>query len=288
MTSRLLGWLAAASCLLLAASALAQTTTPYTPLQPIPVGDLLLTLPSSHIPAQGTGEIRFSHRFNQSIDQGHAFRSLFGLDSGANVGIGLSYVPFRDVQLALLRTNTLETYELSAKYVVTQQARSLPFSTAVRAGADARTQQGIDDRTSFFVQGIVSRQFGNRFDLYAVPTYITKAGRGTKGNRSAALFDHAFNVPVGALVQIRPGISIVAEVIPPNHDLPSTLKADLGWSVGIKKAVGGHLFEILLTNSNGMTTDQYVTSTFNGAPFNSGDLRLGFNIERRFGRPARR
>ena len=281
--------LSIAACLmLLSATLTAQTTTnQYTPLQPIPVGDILLTLPSSHMADAKTWEVRFSHRFNQSVD-GNGIHSLFGLDSGANVGLGLSYVPFRDVEIALMRQSTLETYEGSVKYGLMQQARALPISAALRAGGDWRNARNLGDRSSYFAQAIVSRQFGSRFDLYVVPTWITKAGRVVSGNESVALFKSAFNVPVGALVQIMPGLSVVGEFIPKNRDLPADLNSDIGWAVGIKRAIGGHLFEILLTNSNGMTTDQYISSSYNGAPLRTRDKRLGFNIERRWGKGARR
>lgn len=275
----------ALASLLVASTALAQNQ--YTPVQPIPVGDILLTLPSSHMADAHTWEVRFSHRFNQSVD-GNGIHSLFGLDSGANVGLGLSYVPFRDFELALVRQSTLETYELSGKYALFQQARAIPFAAAIRAGVDDRNARALNDRSSYFAQAIVSRQFGNRFDIYAVPTYVTNAGRVASGSQSVALFQHAFNVPVGALVQITPGLSVVGELIPTNRDLPTDLNSDIGWSLGIKRAIGGHLFEILLTNSNGMTTDQYISSTYNGAPLRSRDKRLGFNIERRWGRGAKR
>lgn len=271
--------------LLFASTAFAQNQ--YTPLQPIPVGDILLTLPSSHMADAHTWEVRFSHRFNQSVD-GNGIHSLFGLDSGANVGLGLSYVPIRDLELALVRQSTLETYEGSLKYGLMQQARALPFSAAIRVGGDWRNARDLHDRSSYFAQAIVSRQFGSRFDVYALPTVITKAGRVVSANTSVALFDHAFNIPVGALVQIMPGLSLVGELTPKNRDLPSNIKSDIGWSLGIKRAIGGHLFEVLLTNSNGMTTDQYISSTYNGAALRSRDKRLGFNIERRWGKGARR
>lgn len=275
-----------AGCLLLlSASALAQNQ--YTPMQPIPVGDILLTLPSSHMADAKTWEVRFSHRFNRSVD-GNGVHSLFGLDSGANVGLGLSYVPIRDVEIAMTRQSTLETYEGTVKYALMQQARALPFSAALRAGADWRNARDLDDRSSWFAQAIISRQFGSRFDIYAVPTFITKAGRVVSGNTSAALFDHAFNVPVGAVVQIMPGLSVAGEFIPKNHDLPSNVNSGVGWAIGIKRALGGHLFEVLLTNNDGMTTDQYVSSTYNGAPLRSRDKKLGFNIERRWGKGAGR
>ena len=276
-----------ATLLLIASTATAQQANQYTPLQPIPVGDILLTLPSSHMADAHTFEVRFSHRFNGSVD-GNGVHSLFGLDSGANVGLGLSYVPIRDLELSLMRQSSLETYEAAAKYGVMQQARAIPFSAAIRAGVDYRNARDLLDRSSVFAQAIVSRQFANRLDLYVMPTWVTNAGRVANGNTSSALFKHAFNVPVGALVQIMPALSVVAEVIPANHDLPSDLKADLGWSIGIKRAIGGHLFEVLLTNSNAMTPDQYIASGYNGASLRSNDKRIGFNIERRWGKGARR
>jgi hypothetical protein len=263
----------------------AQSQDRFTPVDPIPLGDRLLTLPTTHVPDEGTWEVVFAHRFNQSLDEGEAIHSLFGLDSGANVGIGLSYVPRRDLQLAVIRSNVLDTIEASGKYLVLQQSGALPLSLTLRGGADIRTERDTGDRTSFFVQALLSRQFGQRLSIHAMPTLITDAGRAASGDSSAALFESACNVPVGMALKTSPRMSLVAEIIPPNDDLPDDLQADLGWAFGIKYVVGGHYFEVLLTNSSGLTTDQYVTSTFQGGPLSASDLRLGFNIERRFGRP---
>src|ERR1700674_5607055 len=101
----------------------------YAAIPPLPLGDSLLTLPTSHIPSEGTWEVKFTHRFNGSIDQGNfsdRVHSLFGLDSNADVGLGLSYVFRPDLQVSLLRSNALGDIETSAKYVVFQQARVFP------------------------------------------------------------------------------------------------------------------------------------------------------------------
>jgi hypothetical protein len=267
-------------------AAMAQTASPYTPLNPVPLGDTLLTLPTSHIPSEGTWEIKFTHRFNQSLDQGSLsdrVHSLWGLDSNADVGIGVSFAPRRDLQLSFYRSNALDDIELAAKYVVIQQAAAIPLSAALRAGADVRTEQALQDRTSFFVQAILSRQIGRRAEVFAMPTFVTDAGRAVVGTSSQALFKHAFNIPVGGAFMIRPALSLCAELIPQNRDLPDGMHADLGWSIGLKRAIGGHYFEIMVTNSNATHADQYVTSTYQGAPLARGDLHLGFNIERRFG-----
>jgi hypothetical protein len=259
---------------------------PYRPMGKLPVGDQLLTLPSPHMAALGTWEVRFSHRFNQSLANGSAadqLHSLFGLDTNADVAFGLSYVWRRDLQLSIMRSNTNDTLEAAAKYVVLQQAPAVPLSLSLRGGVDWRTERDLEDRESFFVQGIVSRRLGRKTEVFALPTFVTDGGRTVTGNTSGALFQHAFNVPVGVTYFMRPPLALVAEIIPPNGDLPSETNGELGWSIGIKRAIGGHWFELLLTNSQATTVDQYTTTTFQGAGLDAGEVKLGFNIERRFG-----
>jgi len=271
-----------------ATHAFAQTADPYKPLTKLPVGDWLLSLPSPNMPARGTWEVKFTHRFNQSLDQGglsDQVHSLFGLDTNADVVFGVSYALRRDLQVSVMRSNTNDTLEGAAKFVVLQQAAAVPFNVSLRGGVDWRTEKDLgDDRTSLFAQAIVSRQIGKKMEVFVLPTIATKAGRAVSGNSSGALFKNAFNIPVGVAVLLRPGLSVVAELTPPNQDLPDAMDADLGWAIGIKRQIGGHWFEILLTNSQSSTADQYVTSTFQGTALKSGDVHLGFNIERRFGR----
>jgi hypothetical protein len=274
-----------AAILFAATAAFAQEQ--YVPIVPIPLGDTLLSLPTSHIPSDGTWEVKFTHRFNQSIDQGSfsdRVHSLWGLDSNADVMFGASWMVRNDLQLSLMRSNAMDDVELAAKYVVLQQAPAMPFSVALRAGVDWRTERDLNDRTSAFAQLVLSRQFGKRAELFVIPTFATNAGRAVTGTASQALFRHAANVPVGLAVMVRPALSVVAELIPKNRDLPDAMHGDAAWALGLKRAIGGHYFEILLTNSNATLVDQYVSSTYQGAPLNKGDLHLGFNIERRFGK----
>lgn len=271
---------------LFSAALFGQTPAPaaarYTPSRPLAIGDFLLTLPTSHIPRPRTWEVRFTHRFNQSIDSGEAIHSLFGLDSNADVGLGASYVVHPRVQLSFYRSNAMDDVELAAKYVALQQAPAIPLSAAFRVGGDWRTERDLRDRTSLFAQAILSRAFGDRWEVFALPTYVTSAGR--QGTGDGALFKHAFNVPVGAAYMLGSNLSVAAELYPVNTDLPGTIDAQLGWSLGVKLPVGGHHFEILVTNNNATHADQYVTSTYMGSPLRRGDFHLGFNIERRFGR----
>lgn len=278
---------AALLSLVFALSAIAQEDGVIRPATPLPLGDWLLSLPNSRIPERGTWEVKFAHRFNQSLSQGSfadQVHSLFGLDTNADVVFGASYTLRPNMELGVFRSNTNDTLEGSLKYVAMQQSASMPVTLALRGGVDWRTERDLGDRTSLFAQAIVSHQFGRRAEIFLHPTIVTNAGRAVTEDGSGALFDHAFNVPVSAAVRVRGSMFLVAELIPPQADLPDDMNGDLGWSIGIKRAIGLHWFEILLTNNQGTLTDQYVTSTYQGTGFDAGDVRLGFNIERRFGR----
>ena len=50
------------------------------------------------------------------------------------------------------------------------------------------------------------------------------------------------------------------------------------WGTGLEIAVGGHVFQIVVTNSVGLTTDQYLRG--GDLDITDGELRLGFNIFR--------
>lgn len=278
-------------CALVLALPLFAQEEPYKPVGKLPLGDTLLSLPSPQIPTQGTWEVKFTHRFNQSITEGSLrdqWHSLFGLDSNADVVFGASWALRRDLQFSLARSNTNDTVEGALKYVVLQQAPAVPVSITARGGIDWRTERSLDDRISFFAQAIVSRQFGTKAELFILPTFVTKAGRAVVGDTSQALFEQAFNVPIAFAYRIKPPLSVVVEIVPPNQDLPDEMGgADIGWALGIKRAIGGHWFEVLITNNQSTLTDQYVTSTYQGSPLDADQVKLGFNIERRFGRRRR-
>ena len=254
--------------------------SPYEPLPPLPIGTVLLTLPSPHVPAAGSVEVRFGHRFGAADND--TSETLFGLDAGATVTLGVAWVPRRDLEIGLTRSNVLDTIELAGRYALVQQAPAIPLSLTFRTGVDWRGERNVDDRTSVFVQAMAARRLSSRLEVFLVPTWVTNAGRSAAGNTSVSTFEHVFNVPVGVAFLLGRDLSLVAEVIPPNDDLPDS--ADVGWSVGGKKAIGGHHFELMVTNSPAVTVDQYGSSSHQGSSLNASDVHVGFNISRRFGR----
>ncbi|HVT02494.1 MAG TPA: DUF5777 family beta-barrel protein [Thermoanaerobaculia bacterium] len=238
---------------------------------PLRLNDSLLNLPTARVLPAKVWEVRFTHRFSEPINQGDS-HSLWGLDSAADVGIGLAWSPAQNMQVSLFRNNVQDDVEGAFKYAFLRQSTGAAFSLASRGGFDWRTERGLDDRFSLFVQGIVSYQLLRNLELFAVPTYVS----------NAAVFDHAFNIPLGLAFAIKPNVNLIAELIPQNQDLPDNVKAGIGWSIGLERAIGGHFFEVVLTDTRATHVDQYTTGAFLGG-IRERDVHLGFNIERQFG-----
>ena len=250
----------------------------YTPIAPLPLGDTLLNLSTPRVLSRGSWEVRFTHRFSQPINDGDE-HSLWGLDSSADVGFGLSYAPARDLQLSIFRIDVQDNIEVAAKYVIVQQAPVVPVTLAVRAGVNWRTEENVEEELSPFVQLLFSHQIGRKLEFFVMPTYASDVPIDTP---TGARFEQVFNIPVGMAVSLKPYLSLIVELVPHNRDLPEGVESDIGWSIGLKRAIGGHYFEIMLTDTRATNVDQYVSGGFLGG-INASDIHLGFNIERRFG-----
>jgi hypothetical protein len=74
---------------------------------------------------QGTFEAVFTHRFNQAVkDAGGS--TLWGLDSGAAIGIGVDYVFVPNVAVQVDRVNNYADYEFALKATLVRPKASLP------------------------------------------------------------------------------------------------------------------------------------------------------------------
>ncbi|MBW3672127.1 MAG: hypothetical protein KY432_10710 [Acidobacteria bacterium] len=244
----------------------------YTPISSLRTGGNYVNQPTPLILPQGMWEVRFTHRFAEPINEGDV-HNFWGLDGSADIGIGLALAVRHDLQIELFRSDVQDNYEAALKWAFIRQAPSFPVSITFRGGADVMTEEGIEDRTSLFVQSIISKQISRRLEVFAAPAYVSDAGS----------FEHAVNVPFGMAWFYRPSAAVVLELIPENTDLPDQLDSSFAWALGWKRAIGGHFFEIMLANTRSTHVNQYVPGEFlRGIELESGDVHLGFNIVRRF------
>jgi len=234
-----------------------------------PEGSIIITLNSTEVAPAGTLGIIFTHRFSSPV-QGSDFHSLFSFDSGADIGIGLQYVPISNLEVAVLRNKSLEDYEFSAKYRLPTVAEGI-VTAALRGGADYRGQSNLSDHVSWFGQAIVGVTLFSRVRFSAMPTYVSDTAGQITGILVPAEHD-VFNVPLAFSAAITPSFNVHGEYVP-RH-----LNPGAGWIVSVEKTLLRHRFAFTAGNLRPTTVDQYISYDFQG--FSKENIYLGFNIVR--------
>jgi hypothetical protein len=229
----------------------------------------LITLPTSlRLPTLGSA-FRVTHRFTRPLNDnfGDVASDLFGIDSGASIGLEYRFGIVPNGQIGLHRTNN-RTIALFAQYRVVPQRHAL---VDVSAYASIEGTNNFKDSYSPALGAIVSRSLGDIAEVYVEPIWVNNTNALPK-----ALVDHndTFMVGIGARVRVRPTVYVVAEATPrPRGDKPGATHG----SFGIEKRAGGHTFQINFSNGFGTTMAQIAR----GGPVEN-DWFLGFNISRKF------
>jgi Membrane bound beta barrel domain (DUF5777) len=215
--------------------------------------------------AQGTFEAVFTHRFNQAVkDAGGS--SLWGLDSGAAIGIGVDYVFVPNVAVQVYRVNNYADYEFALKATFVRPKASFPLALGARGGLNWRTASYAPKETSFFGQVLVSYTIANRVTLAAAPSYA----------QNTQFQKDVFNVPVILQLKITKSIALMGEYVPKKDFVPDSVGQ---WSVAIEKQVFNHRFALWMGNSQASTVDQYVGGDYNGGVTDR-NMKIGFNLIR--------
>ena len=214
---------------------------------------------------------RVTHRFGRPLGAGsfsNLLEDLFGLDSGAQIGLEFRYAPIRKAQVGIHRTSD-RTIQFFGQYDVLQQGEGRPVGAAVFATAEG-TNNFRDSRTPG-VGVIVSRELGSHGAIYAMPMWL----HNTNVLPSELVDDNnTFLVGLGARLRVRPTVYVVGEYTPrvSGYD-PREHQV----SFAIEKRAGGHSFQLNFNNGFGTTMGQLAR----GGVSND-DWFIGFNISRKF------
>lgn len=267
----------------------AKEPTPPRPLE----GRLIIDLPSVEVASPGTLTFLITHRFGNPV-QGSSIHNFYSILDRADIGLGLSYVPLRNLDISFYRSTELEVYEVAAKY---RAYSSGLFDTALRVGGDWRTEQGLQNRSSFFAQGILALSFGSRVRLSAVPTYLSRTSAELRPFAEAPAhdpscvtpvpprtlflcsghYDQVFNVPVAVSLAVTRSILIHGEVTP-RYGRADSLGT--GWIVSVEKTVLRHRFSFSAGNQRETTVDRYTAPLLPDQLFPARSIFFGFNIAR--------
>jgi hypothetical protein len=219
-----------------------------------------------------------SHRFER-LNLG--FDEFFGLDAATN-RLGLEYGINDFLMVGIGRSSFQKNYDFFGKARLLRQstgAKNIPLSLSAFASYGLRTNSTVpelsaSDRSSYTAQLLIARKFSEALSLQLSPTLIHR-------NRPDISTDakSVFATGIGGRLKLSKRTSFNGEY---NYVFPDQIDDNytnnLSFSFDIE--TGGHVFQLLFTNSFGMAERQFITET--DGSWGDGDVHFGFNISRTF------
>jgi hypothetical protein len=230
---------------------------------------------------QGELEFIFAHRFGP-VNGG--LYELFGLDQ-AFVRLGLEYGITDRLGVGFGRNSYDKTMDAYTRYKLLRQsrgARVMPVTVTLFAQAAAKLSPKKEDdpnmnptnRMSYTAQVLVARKFSQNLSLMLMPTFNHR-------NLVDKTIDYndTYALGVGGRLKLTRSIALTTEYYYRLNEHPENPTYNpLGFGIDIE--TGGHVFQLVMTNSRGLTERAYLTETVGN--FWEGDISLGFNITRTF------
>ena len=251
-------------------------------------GNYMIDNQTVMVPIKGTFEFDINHRFG-TTDKG--FKDLFGIFGTANMRLGFSYVPIKDLQIGFGANNYNMIVDFNLKYALLKQTtnNAVPVSVTYfgSAAMDTRAKNvslpivTTSDRFSYFNSLMVARKFTDAFSAQAAFNYIhfnNVEGYYDKDNMIQPTMknDH-LSFSLSGRYKISPKTAIIV-----NYDQPLTQHPTNNprpnISFGLDMNSSGHGFQVFAGNY-GYSLPQY-NHMFNQNDFQAGQFVIGFNITR--------
>lgn len=231
-------------------------------------------------------DFRISHRFGTLNNGAYG---LWGLDQSV-IHFSLEYGVKDWLMLGVGRGSYNKTYDSFAKFRLLRQSsgeKFMPVSVSYMTSVEMNTlkfparpegaKNYFSSRMSYVSQLLIARKFNDRLSFQLSPTYIHR-------NLVKSEIDQndIFSLGAGARYKLSKRLSLNAEyyyTYNPNAEFLDTRYYNSA-SVGVDIETGGHVFQIMLTNSQGMREGAFIAQTT--GDWLDGGIHLGFNISRVF------
>ncbi|MDM1554370.1 MULTISPECIES: DUF5777 family beta-barrel protein [Chryseobacterium] len=236
----------------------------------------IVTGQSTKLAAKKEWYIVVAHRFG---DVSAGFKDFFGLDN-ASTKLGVIYGITDDISVSLSRETNMKTFEGGIKYKLVRQNENFPVDIVGYHVMGANTSLDKDtyphlrfsDRLSYLTQALISRRFSDKLSLQFTPSYVHK------NLYEPTIEDkNQFLAGLGGRYKISKRVSVNAEYFV-NFDNHSFYKNPL--SLGVDIETGGHIFQLLFTNSQINSDIGYLTNA--SGNWGKGHIFFGFNLYRVF------
>jgi hypothetical protein len=232
---------------------------------------------------KGDLDIRISHRFGRvnsgayeffGLDQSNIHLSAeYGLLDRLMVGIGRGTFEKTIDGFARLNIANQQTgkgaFPLTISYVSSIETIGLRWSDTTRTNY-------FSSRLSFTNQLLIARKF-SRLTLQLMPTLLHRNLVATEADQN-----DLFAMGVAGRYKVANRLSVNAEYFYVGRPVPQLTgtKYYNPLSIGFDIETGGHVFQLVLTNAQGMREGGFIGKTTGS--WLKGDIHLGFNISRVF------
>lgn len=243
-------------------------------------GTQIVNLPTVEQPGKGNLQFIIMHRFGEL--RGGAYE-LFGLDN-ASIRFGLDYGLTDRLAVGIGRSSLDKVFDASLKYkLFYQRTNGMPFAVSLYELATTQTLRYTDkpymnfkNRTAYTSQLLIARKFNERLSFEIVPAWVHYNLVPTPQDKNDILM-----ASIGGRFKITKRMSFSAEYnyLPSGAAPSENLHSSLG--LGIDLETGGHVFQFVFSNSQGMVGPYYLAST--PGTWRKGNIYFGFNISRSFG-----
>jgi hypothetical protein len=231
----------------------------------------------------GQLDFRISHRFGR-INSG-AYE-LFGLDQ-ANIHFGLEYGIFNWLMVGIGRGTYEKTYDGFAKFTIVRQSTgekvmpvSVSFFSSVAVNSlkwsDPERTNYFSSRLSYVSQVLVARKFNQSLSFQIMPSYVHRNLVETELDPN-----DLWSIGAGGRIKLSKRISFNAEYY--YVATSTTYQGQQVYdplSIGFDIETGGHVFQLIFTNSVAMIEKGFIGETTGS--WGKGDIHFGFNISRVF------
>jgi hypothetical protein len=230
-------------------------------------------------------DFRISHRFG---DFNSGAYNAWGVDGGANIRLALEYCHGSRLMFGVGRTSGKKIADGFLKYRLLKQTTKgggMPISLTLFTSVyhtfmqnviiDGENKyQSIPDRLSYCHQIMIGRKFSSRFSFQLTGAMVHV-------NLVDKISDKNDCFVIGGVTRFK-FAKRQAITVEYGYRLNKYSKEKYydSFGIGYDLETGGHVFQVHLTNSFGLTEDQYFMYT--GTSWDNWGIRLGFNISRVF------
>jgi len=240
-------------------------------------GTRLVNLPTTTTPGPGEFMFRISHRFQPPISAG--WDEFYGLDGPAFILPEFAYGISDQIAVRLGRSRLYKEWAIGLDWRLLEQGAfsGLPLEATLHFGGSLVSQEwpaGLDfkpGRGKINLEMSFSYQLSRGLSFLVVPAYASNTNHWERSS------DGTFSLGFGGRMMVLDDLSLIVEWVPV---LAGYKDISNGWGVGVEKKIGGHVFQVFVTNSLGLTPAQYLTG--GDLKLSEGDFRIGFNIFRTF------